>query len=101
MLRQTLQLVASGQARDLRAMAAALNVAESTAAAVLSDLVDLGYLEFVAGDDPTGLDPRCRDCPTPSLCGPAGRRAWVLTHSGRRAAGIPAGLPCATPPAGR
>ena len=86
MLRDCLELMARGSARDLRSLAAALGVPETTAAGLLGDLVSRGYLEAVsADDDPRAL--RCGDCPTPGLCGPRGQRAWILTDAGRRAAG--------------
>ncbi len=86
MLRDCLQLMVRGDARDLRALAAALGVSESAAAGLLGDLASRGYLKAVApGGDECAL--RCGDCPTPALCGPRGRRAWVLTEAGRRAAG--------------
>ncbi len=86
MLRACLQLMVSGDARDLRTLAAALGVSEAAAAGLLGDLASRGYLKAVSpGGD--ACAPRCGDCPTPALCGPGGRRAWVLTDAGRRAAG--------------
>lgn len=87
MLRACLEIMARGEARDLRALAAALGVPEPVVAGLLGDLASRGYLEAVApGADPRAV--RCSDCPTPGLCGPPGQRAWVLTAAGRRAAGL-------------